>query len=62
MSVRCTISALPWNSFVPLFVTALIDNPAEGLQLIARDTDGTPLGFACEVVDELSPDPQTWCW
>jgi GNAT superfamily N-acetyltransferase len=25
--------------------TALIDNPAEGLQLIARD-DGTPLGFA----------------
>ncbi len=27
-------------------VTALIDNPAEGLQLIARDSDGTPLGFA----------------
>ena len=24
---------------------ALIDNPAEGLQLIARD-DGTPIGFA----------------
>jgi GNAT superfamily N-acetyltransferase len=27
-------------------VTALIDNPSEGLQLIARDGDGTPLGFA----------------
>jgi len=25
---------------------ALIDNPAEGLQVIARDNDGTPLGFA----------------
>ena len=25
---------------------ALIDNPAEGVQLIARDGDGTPLGFA----------------
>jgi GNAT superfamily N-acetyltransferase len=25
---------------------ALIDNPAEGVQLIARDSDGTPLGFA----------------
>jgi GNAT superfamily N-acetyltransferase len=27
-------------------VTALIDNPSEGLQLIARDSDGTSLGFA----------------
>jgi GNAT superfamily N-acetyltransferase len=27
-------------------VTALIDNPSEGLQLIARDSDGAPLGFA----------------
>jgi GNAT superfamily N-acetyltransferase len=26
--------------------TALIDNPAEGVQLIAREGDGTPLGFA----------------
>ena len=25
---------------------ALIENPAEGIQLIARDNDGTPLGFA----------------
>jgi GNAT superfamily N-acetyltransferase len=25
---------------------ALIDNPSEGVQLIARDIDGTPLGFA----------------
>jgi GNAT superfamily N-acetyltransferase len=27
-------------------VTALIDDPSEGLQLIARESDGTPLGFA----------------
>jgi GNAT superfamily N-acetyltransferase len=27
-------------------VNALIDNPTEGVQLIARDIDGTPLGFA----------------
>jgi GNAT superfamily N-acetyltransferase len=27
-------------------VIALIDNPSDGLQLIARDGDGTPLGFA----------------
>ena len=27
-------------------VSALIDNPSDGLQLIARDSDGTPLGFA----------------
>jgi GNAT superfamily N-acetyltransferase len=27
-------------------VSALIDNPTEGVQLIARDIDGTPLGFA----------------
>jgi GNAT superfamily N-acetyltransferase len=27
-------------------VAALIAEPSEGLQLIARDTDGTPLGFA----------------
>jgi GNAT superfamily N-acetyltransferase len=27
-------------------VTALIDDPSEGLQLLARDSDGTPLGFA----------------
>jgi GNAT superfamily N-acetyltransferase len=27
-------------------VNALIDNPAEGVQLIARDIDGTALGFA----------------
>jgi GNAT superfamily N-acetyltransferase len=26
--------------------TALIDNPAEGVQLIARDGNGTPVGFA----------------
>jgi GNAT superfamily N-acetyltransferase len=27
-------------------VTALIDNPSEGLQLIARDSDGAAMGFA----------------
>jgi GNAT superfamily N-acetyltransferase len=27
-------------------VTALIDNPSDGLQLIARDSDGAALGFA----------------
>ena len=27
-------------------VSALIAEPSEGFQLIARDTDGTPLGFA----------------
>jgi GNAT superfamily N-acetyltransferase len=27
-------------------VIALIDNPSDGLQLIARDGDGTPLAFA----------------
>jgi GNAT superfamily N-acetyltransferase len=27
-------------------VAALIDDPSEGLQLIARDSDGTPQGFA----------------
>ncbi len=27
-------------------VTALLDDPGQGLQLIARDADGMPLGFA----------------
>ena len=36
----------PSDERLRALVTALIDNPAEGLQLIARDTDGTPQGFA----------------
>ena len=31
---------------VPELMPMLIDDPSEGLQLIARDSDGTPLGFA----------------
>jgi GNAT superfamily N-acetyltransferase len=36
----------PPDERLQALVTALIDDPSEGLQLIARDTDGTPLGFA----------------
>ena len=36
----------PSDERLRALVTALIDNPSEGLQLIARDTDGTPMGFA----------------
>lgn len=36
----------PPDDQLTALVTALIDDPSEGLQLIARDTDGTPLGFA----------------
>ena len=36
----------PSDERLRALVTALIDNPSEGLQLIARDSDGTPLGFA----------------
>ena len=36
----------PSDERLRALVTALIDNPSEGLQLIARDNDGTPLGFA----------------
>ena len=36
----------PTDERLRALVAALIDNPSEGLQLLARDTDGTPLGFA----------------
>jgi len=36
----------PSDERLRALVTALIDDPSEGLQLIARDSDGTPLGFA----------------
>jgi GNAT superfamily N-acetyltransferase len=36
----------PSDERLTALASALIDNPAEGLQLIARDSDGTPLGFA----------------
>lgn len=36
----------PPDDQLAALVTALIDNPSEGLQLIARDSEGTPLGFA----------------
>ena len=36
----------PPDERLAALATALIDNPAEGLQLIARDADGTPIGFA----------------
>ncbi len=36
----------PSDERLRALASALIDNPADGLQLIARDGDGTPLGFA----------------
>jgi GNAT superfamily N-acetyltransferase len=36
----------PSDERLRILATALIANPAEGLQLIARDDDGTPVGFA----------------
>ena len=36
----------PSDERLAALAAALIDNPAEGVQLIARDGDGTPLGFA----------------
>jgi GNAT superfamily N-acetyltransferase len=36
----------PSDERLTALASALIDNPADGLQLIARDGDGTPLGFA----------------
>ena len=36
----------PPDEKLAALVSALIGNPSEGLQLIARDSDGTPLGFA----------------
>jgi GNAT superfamily N-acetyltransferase len=36
----------PTDERLRALVSALIDNPSDGLQLIARDNDGTPLGFA----------------
>ncbi len=36
----------PTDERLRALVSALIDNPYDGLQLIARDNDGTPLGFA----------------
>jgi GNAT superfamily N-acetyltransferase len=36
----------PSDERLAALASALIDNPAEGLQLIARGDDGTPLGFA----------------
>jgi GNAT superfamily N-acetyltransferase len=36
----------PSDERLRALATALIENPAEGCQLIARDGDGTPLGFA----------------
>jgi GNAT superfamily N-acetyltransferase len=36
----------PSDERLRALVTALIDNPSDGIQLIARDSDGTPLGFA----------------
>lgn len=36
----------PSDERLRTLVAALIDDPSEGLQLIARDSDGTPQGFA----------------
>jgi GNAT superfamily N-acetyltransferase len=36
----------PSDARLRALVTALIEDPSDGLQLIARDGDGTPLGFA----------------
>lgn len=36
----------PSDERLRALVNALIDNPAEGLQVIARDGAGTPVGFA----------------
>jgi ribosomal protein S18 acetylase RimI-like enzyme len=36
----------PSDDRLRALVAALIDDPSEGLQLIARDSDGTPQGFA----------------
>jgi GNAT superfamily N-acetyltransferase len=36
----------PSDERLRALVAALIDDPSEGLQLIARHSDGTPLGFA----------------
>jgi GNAT superfamily N-acetyltransferase len=36
----------PPDDRLQALMTALIDNPAEGEQLIARDNDGVPVGFA----------------
>ena len=36
----------PSDGRLRALVAALLDDPSEGLQLIARDTDGTPQGFA----------------
>jgi len=36
----------PTDERLLALASALIDDPSEGLQLIARDGDGTPLGFA----------------
>jgi GNAT superfamily N-acetyltransferase len=36
----------PPDNRLRALVTALIDNPSDGLQLIARDSDGAALGFA----------------
>lgn len=36
----------PSDERLAALVSALIDNPADGVQLIARDGGGTPLGFA----------------
>jgi GNAT superfamily N-acetyltransferase len=36
----------PSDERLSALVSALIDDPSEGVQLIARDTDGTPVGFA----------------
>ena len=36
----------PSDDRLAALAAALIANPAEGLQLIARDNDGTPIGFA----------------
>src|ERR1700752_1165540 len=36
----------PSDDRLRALVAALIDDPSEGLQLIARDADGTPQGFA----------------
>jgi GNAT superfamily N-acetyltransferase len=36
----------PSDERLGALVSALIDGPSEGVQLIARDTVGTPLGFA----------------
>ncbi|HEX3545460.1 MAG TPA: GNAT family N-acetyltransferase [Mycobacterium sp.] len=36
----------PADDRLRVLASALIDNPGEGLQLIARNGEGTPLGFA----------------